>query len=131
MNYFSNLSVFFIFNNVIIKIIQIILQTIWQECNLCFHLSSKQIQSWHRSISLKFDFYKDGASWRQNIKQCLNVMLRRSPPYQKAQDEWSCWTPTKSGSFEMFVYLRWMELRGICDWLPNNVNWLPFRLLFQ
>ena len=37
--------------------------------------------------SLKYDFYKDGASRRQNIKQCLNVMLRRSPPYQKAQDE--------------------------------------------
>ena len=48
---------------------------------------SGEIQSWHRSISLKYDFYKDGASRRQNIKQCLNVMLRRSPPYQKAQDE--------------------------------------------
>ena len=46
-----------------------------------------EIQSWHRCISLKYDFYKDGASRRQNIKQCLNVMLRRSPPYQKAQDE--------------------------------------------
>ena len=114
-DYFSNLSVFFIFNNVIIKIIQIILQTIWQECNLCFHLSSKQIQSWHRCISLKYDFYKDGASWRQNIKQRLNVMLRRSPPYQKAQEEWSCWTPTKSGSFEMCVFLRWMGLRCICS----------------
>ena len=76
---------------------------------------SSEIQSWHRSISLKYDFYKDGASWRQNIKQHLNVMLRRSPPYQKAQDEWSCWTPMKSGSFEMCVYLRWMGLRCICS----------------
>ena len=76
-------------------------------------------QPWTRNptlcISLKYDFYKDGASRRQNIKQCLNVMLRRSPPYQKAQDEWSSWTLTKSGSFEMFVYLRWMELRRICS----------------
>ena len=48
---------------------------------------SGEIQSWHRCISLKYDFYKDGASRRQNIKQCLNVMMRRSPPYQKAQDE--------------------------------------------
>ena len=48
---------------------------------------SGEIQSWHRCISLKYDFYKDGASRRQNIKQCLNVMLRRSQPYQKAQDE--------------------------------------------
>ena len=48
---------------------------------------SGEIQSWHRCISLKYDFYKDGASRRQNIKQRLNVMLRRSPPYQKAQDE--------------------------------------------
>ena len=76
---------------------------------------SSEIQSWHRSISLKYDFYKHCASWRQNIKQRLNVMLRRSLPYQKAQDEWSCWTLTKSGSFEMCVYLRWMGLRCICS----------------
>ena len=48
---------------------------------------SGEILSWHRCISLKYDFYKDGASRRQNIKQRLNVMLRHSPPYQKAQDE--------------------------------------------
>ena len=48
---------------------------------------SGEIQCWHRCISLKYAFYKDGASRRQNIKQCLNVMLRRSSPYQKAQDE--------------------------------------------
>ena len=48
---------------------------------------SGEIQSWHRCISLKYDFYKDGASRRQNIKQRFNVMLRSSPPYQKAQGE--------------------------------------------
>ncbi len=47
-------------------------------------VKSKDIKDY---ISLKYDFYKDGASRRQNIKQRLNVMLRRSPPYQKAQDE--------------------------------------------
>lgn len=52
---------------------------LWTRCG--------EIQSWHSCNSLKYDFYKDGASRRQNIKQCLNVMLRRSPPYQKAQDE--------------------------------------------
>ena len=29
----------------------------------------------------------------------------------KAQDEWSCWTLTRSGSFETCVYLRWMVLK--------------------
>ena len=48
---------------------------------------SSEIQSWHRCISLKYDFYKDGASRRQNIKQRLNVILRRSPAYQKTQNE--------------------------------------------
>ena len=40
----------------------------------------------HRCISIKHDFYKG----------CANLSL----PYKKTQDEWSCWTPTKSGSSE-------------------------------
>ena len=90
---------------------------------------SGEIQSWHRCISLKYDFYKDGASWRQNIKQRLNVILRRSPPYQKTQDEWSCWTLTKSGSFEMFVYLRWMGWRCICS-VSQEVSFFVIKSTF-
>ena len=55
----------------------------------------------HRCISIKHDFYKVSASL--------------SPPYQKTQDEWSCRTPTKSGSFETCVFLRWMGWRCICS----------------
>ena len=32
----------------------------------------------------------------------------------KVQDEWSCWTPTKSGSFAMSASLRWMVCLCSC-----------------
>ena len=69
----------------------------------------------HRCISIKHDFYKVSASL--------------SPPYQKTQDEWSCWTLTKSGSFEMFVYLRWMGWRCICS-VSQEVSFFVIKSTF-
>ncbi len=45
---------------------------------------SGEIQHWHRCISLRYDFYKNSANRRQNIKQLLNVLLRCRLFYQKA-----------------------------------------------
>ncbi len=48
---------------------------------------SGEIQHWHRCISLRYDFYKNSANRRQNIKQLLNVLLRCRLFYQKARAE--------------------------------------------
>ena len=62
-------------------------------------------------IALQYFFYKQvgkgvqGGGTEGSACACRTVGA-------KAQDEWSCWTPTKSGSSAMCAYLWWMGLKS-------------------